>query len=180
MASLPKIRGSVTLVALCFVAVLGIGLAAFLAVSKQAMTLSNNQSAAGISRQLAEMGVERALWAFNRNDWTGWTLNGTTATRTITFPSSKYGTGGIVGTIKLRIDDYNVTSLGATWTTATVYAVNDLVGRNGLWYRCLAAHTASASNQPPNLNYWANEGVPWQWNNATTYAQEDVVCHNGT
>ncbi len=175
-----KYRGSVTLVALCFVAVLGIGLAAYLSVSKQAMTLSNNQSAMGISRQLAEMGIERALAAFNRNDWTGWTLSGTTATRTITFPSNKYGTSGVVGTIKLRIDDYNVTNLDATWTATTVYAVNDLVGRNGIWYRCLAAHTSSAGNQPPNLNYWAQEGVPWQWNATTTYTQEDVVCYNGT
>ena len=51
-------KGTVILVALCFVAVLGISLAGYIAVCSRAMNISNRSYQAGLSRQLAEMGLE--------------------------------------------------------------------------------------------------------------------------
>jgi hypothetical protein len=88
-------RGSVVLLALCFVAVIGISLASYLALSSRAMTLSNRTVKQGLGQQLAELGVEEGLRAMNLNlfsgadataaqaDWSsggtsvGWTLDTT-------------------------------------------------------------------------------------------------------
>ena len=113
-------RGSLVLVALCFVAVLGIALASYLAVSKQSMKLSDRSFQTGVSAHLAEMGLEEALRAFNTNNWATWTNNGTTATwstsgntasGTIALPDTKYGSSGVKGSIKLRVDNYNAFQL---------------------------------------------------------------------
>lgn len=165
--------GSVTLVALCCLAVLSIGLAAYLAIGTQAMRLSNRTFQRDVARQLAEMGLERGLAALNSNDWTGWTLNGTTATYTpAAFPRDKFGNVGVVGSYKVRIDHYNAHLQGASWSATATYSANDLVGRNGTWYRCIRNHTNQA---PPNLNYWVPEGIPWKWDSLTAYAVDNLI-----
>ena len=175
----PKNQGSVTLVALCFVAVLGIGLAGYLAVSNQAMKLSNRSYATSVSGQLAEMGLERALQAFNANDWSGWTLDTTNhrASRTISFASNKYGNIGLTTSFKMRVDNYDAATQGSTWSSSANYRINDLAGYNGIWYRCVKNH----SNQtPPNLAYWAEAPIPWAWNSNTDYTTSyDIVNNNG-
>lgn len=180
-AALPC-RGAVTLVVLTFLAVLGLGLAGYLATSNQAMRLANRGYARSVSRQLAEMGLERALWAVNRNDWSGWTLAGTTATRTLTFPAGKYGTSGLTGAIKLQIDNYSGMNPASAWSPTFAYSTRDIVGRNGTWYRCLRPHASSDPATDPatdQLDYWAPELVGWAWNGATTYAADDVVNYQG-
>lgn len=186
--SLQSRRGAIILVALCFAAVLGISLASYLAISSQAMRLSNRSFQTDLSRQLAEAGMEQALAAFNSNDWTGWTISGTTATRTIStpFPSTKYGSTGVAGSIKLRVDNYNAFNLESTWVGGTSYSVGDLVGRNGIWYRCVRAHSTSqtpsgtaANLGMGNLAYWAPENVGWEWRPSGSYADESVVNYQG-
>src|ERR1700710_1236373 len=101
-------QGSVVLVALCFLAVLGIALASYLAVSSQAMKLSNRAYQQSISAQLAEIGIEQTLWAFNWNNWSTWdttTFPGA-ATRLVTLPPTKYG-NGVLGSIKVRVDRWD-------------------------------------------------------------------------
>lgn len=169
-------RGAIILVALCFAAVIGISLASYLAVSSQAMRLSNRSFQADLSRQLAEAGIEHALAAMNANDWSGWTISGTTATRTVTFPSTKYGSLGVTGSFKLRVDNYTAYESDSTWTTGVTYNIGDVVGRNGSWYTCIRSHS---SQQPPNRIYWIESGVGWQWNSSTTYRSEDLVNRNG-
>jgi hypothetical protein len=188
-------RGTVTLVALCFVAVMGITLAGYIAVCSRAMNLSNRTFQAGLSKQLAEVGVDEALRAFNKNDWADWsnsgtaadwTVSATTATCNLTFPSGKFGQG-VTGSVKIRIDNYNANQLDATWSSAKAYRVNNLVGYNGLWYRCTQNHTSSASITPltstsyPNLAYWVPAPISWRWNSNKPYTQDwDVVNYAGT
>jgi hypothetical protein len=184
-------KGSLILVVLCLLAVLGIGLAAFLAVGDQSMKLSNRSFQTGLSSKLAEMGLSEALRAFNTNNWATWTNNGTTATWsisgntascTITLPSTKYGSSGVTGSVKIRVDNYNAFNLPSTWSSGTSYRVNDLVGSIAspwIWYRCIANHSSSASNQPSNTNFWAETPIPWAWDSYTTYSQYDVVNVSG-
>lgn len=156
-------QGSVVLVALCYVAVVGIALASYLAVCNQAMRLSNRSFYTGMSKGFSEMGLERALLAFKQSDWSGWTISGTTATRTLTIADTQYGNSKVSGTIKLRVDRRNATK---TWNSTTSYTTNDLVYHRGVWFQCIGAH----SNQsPPNTTYWAS--APSAWNSSATYTR---------
>lgn len=165
-------NGSVVLAAMCFVAVLGIVLASYMSVSSQAMRLSNRSYLKSVSEQLAESGLEQALWAFNRNNWdpTKWTVSGPTAERTITFTDTKYGNGA-TGSIRLRVNNYDSPSLATEWNSsesyatnvvvsytgvlpwngAIAYAVDSLASEAGARYRCIVANTGY---MPPNPTYW--------------------------
>ena len=141
-----SLRGTVTLVALCFVTVLGITLAGYIAVCSRAMQLSNRSFQTRTSQQLAEMGIDEALRAFNKNDWTDWNS------------SPKLGQG-VTGTVKIRIDNYDATQLNSTWYSSANYRPNDLVGYNGIWYRCVVAHsnqapTSTTSNSGSTSTFW--------------------------
>lgn len=193
------------LVALCFVAVMGLALASYLAVSNRAMQLSNRSFQSGLSRQLAEAGLDEALRAFNRNDWSGWASNpsgitgGTSAwtldtvnkraTRTLTLDASKLGQGA-TATIKLRVDNYDANVVGVTWNSSTNYRVGDLVYYSGTataggnWYRSVAdgniGRTPTNALNYPDLNWWAPAPLPWMWNSGVSYKQYDVVCYGST
>ncbi len=180
-------KGTILLVALCFVAVLGISLASYIAVCSRTMQLSNRTFQAGLSRQLAELGLEEAMRAFNKHNWADWS-NGTAvdwtldttnkrATATITFPAGKFGQGA-TGSVKIRVDNYDVRQLNANWASGMNYRVGDLVGDNGIWYRCIKVHTSGASNRPVNWNYWVQEGIPWTWDSARAYSVEDLIVYN--
>lgn len=176
-------RGSIVLVALCVIAVMGIGLAAHLSVSNQATRLANRNFQTGLSKQLAEMGLERALWAFNRNDWTGWSISGTTATRTINFPANKFGSTGATTAIKIRVDNYNAFHLDAMWDNNTRYRKDDFVLRNGQWYRATTGvnnnnrDPAVAANIPA---FWAvaTDVQEPTWNTGA-YNIGDIVKRSG-
>lgn len=164
-------KGSVALVALCFVAVLGITLASYLAVSNQAMNLGNRSALTSVSTQLAEMGLERGLWSFNRTDWTNWTITGTTATRTISFGATKYGSSGITTSIHLRADHYNA----SIWSAATNYTTNSHVSHRGVWFQCVSAHN---NIEPPNATYWIS--APSPWNADAYYNIGDITLSGGS
>lgn len=176
-------RGSLILVVLCLLTVLGIALASFLAVSNSAMKLSNRSFQTGISAQLAEMGIEEALRAYNTNNWADWTANGTTAdwtlsgttaTCTITYPATKFGLG-VTGTVKIRVDNYNAAQLSSTWTNGTSYRTSDTVSYNGTWYRCVQATSSQVPNGISNMFYWVPVPVASFWDSQITYKDQDVV-----
>ncbi|HEY0863007.1 MAG TPA: hypothetical protein VGD97_02805 [Lacunisphaera sp.] len=192
----PKIyrqNGSVVLVVLCFVAVLSISLASYIALSSRAMTLSNRAAQNSLSKQLAEMGLEEALRAFNKNDWNDWTngtavdwtLSGTTATATITFPAGKFGQG-VTGSVKIRVDNYNGAQLTSAWSASSNYRIGNLVGHtDGNWYRA----TANSLNKTPsttnsNTTYWIQENNPISsslaWTSGTSYSLGNMIQRNGT
>jgi hypothetical protein len=171
-------KGSVVIVALCFVAVLSIALASYLAVARQAMKLSNRTYLKSVSRNLAEMGLEKALWAYNRNSWDSsiWTttISGTvpiaTLEPTISVPATLYG-NGVAGTVKVQVLNYDSVGKGLPWKSSKAYTQNDVVTFDGVsnwnntinysigaivrygggFYRCILTHIGQA---PPNLTYW--------------------------
>lgn len=167
------LRGSVVLVALCFVAVLSIAVTTYITLSHRALKLSNRSFQTSLSVQLAESGLEQALWAFNKNDWTGWTISGTTATRTLTFASTKFGTSGIATSIKLQVLHRNA----ANWNPATAYAVGSLAWYRGLWRLCVTAN--GPTNTPPagSANWISAPGL---WNFSAPYAVGDIVLVGST
>jgi hypothetical protein len=188
-------RGSVVLVALCLVTVIAIALASYIAVCSRAMSLSNRTFQNNLSKQLAEMGIEEALRAFNKNDWSDWSSGGVSvdwntttyasskrAVATITFASvaSRFGQTVSNASVKIRVDNYDDAVLDSTWNYAANYRTSDLVGYNGTWYRCVAAHSGQTPNGIANLAYWVPAPVPWQWRTNSSYAPGDVVNYSGT
>lgn len=174
-----KQRGSVVLVALSCVTVLGIAMASFLALSNQAMKLSNRTYAKAVSKQLAEMGLERALRSFNANTFTsGWTLSGgTTATRSFSIASSRYGNSGITATVNVRVDHYLDTRKATGWNERTTYAANDFVWYQGVWYLCTATPPVALPQLPSNVNYW--KAAPETWNAYANYQPGNIALSAG-
>jgi hypothetical protein len=175
--SIHQQRGSVVLVALCFLAVLGIALASYLAVCHQAVKLSNREYQRSISLQLAESGIEQSLWSFNWNNWSSpWDLTTIpgSAIRHITFPANKYN-NGVAGSIMLRVDRYDAT----VWNNFTSYKVasHDLVWYGGVWYQCVIDDSSYSRPSDGIPNKW--RGAPCPWNASANYQSNNVVLYGG-
>jgi hypothetical protein len=115
-------RASATLVSLCLMTALGIALGSYLALSTRSAQFSNRSQQMERAQQLAQVGLEEALWALNENTWTtsgpdgtaAWTTSG--ADRTVTLTYTLPGAGGS-GVVVLRVTNY--ASAGLTWPTIT-------------------------------------------------------------
>lgn len=186
------VRGTVLLVSLCLVAVLGVMLWSYIAVCTRAMTLSNRSFQTDLSRQLAEMGIDEALRAFNKNDYNTWSSGGMTVTwdkttysaskravASISFPSNKFAQG-TTATVKIRVDNHDAKVLGSPWSSAKSYKIGDIVGYSGNWYSCVSPHTNQTPTAIGNLGYWVPAPIPWQWSGNISYTMYDLVNHEGT
>ena len=103
------------LAALCLATVLAIALGSYLTVCYRTLALSSRSAQDTHSIELAETGMEEALWALNKNDWSTWTLAGTTATKTLSGFSFESGS---TGTISLTVTSYDG-SAGTRTVTVT-------------------------------------------------------------
>ncbi len=72
-------RGSIMMVAVLFAILIAISVGSFLKLANHESRLSNIAFHSNSSLNLAEAGVEMALYAMNHGDWSGWTVSGTTA-----------------------------------------------------------------------------------------------------
>jgi hypothetical protein len=195
-AAIKSQRGSLVLVVLCFVAVLGIALVSYVSLGSRAMQLSNRAVQSGLSKQIAESAVEEALRALSKNDWSGWSSGGVTVTwsdngtagkkATISFPASKFGQG-VTASAKIRIDNANYATAGATWNSSANYRTNDLISNNGVWYRCVLPNsnqtpTSTATNATSTATFWIEDQMPLaiSWGYPILYRQESVVFYNGS
>lgn len=100
-------RGSALLAALCLATVLTIALGSYLTLCYRTLELSTRSLQGTQTVELAETGMEEALWALNKNDWSSWAISGTTATRTLsgfTFDNN------VTGRVELTITSYNGTA----------------------------------------------------------------------
>jgi hypothetical protein len=80
-----KERGALLIVALLLCAVIGISLASYIHLSRTAMTISNRALYNNAAVNLAEQGIEEAMYSVNKfvasstYAWPGWTLDGADA-----------------------------------------------------------------------------------------------------
>lgn len=163
-------RGSVVLVALCFVAVLAIAVTTYLTLSSRAMNFSARTYNSSLSAQLAEIGMELTMSALNNGSWTGWTTSGAIATRTHT-PTTDYGQG-ITGSVKILVTNRNASN----WRSATTYATGNAAWYRGQWYICTAAAGPSIVPPPSATANWTS--APGTWSAYTPYAAGDIAVHN--
>ncbi len=104
-----KQRGSALLATLCFAAVLSLSLSSYLAVCYRSLVLSNRSLHSSHTMELAEMGMEQALWSLNTTGGFDGTWNhpiGTTALKT--FSGFVYENGA-VGQVAVKIENYLTT-----------------------------------------------------------------------
>ena len=83
------------LAALCFALVLAIALSSYITMCYRSLQMSTRNANNGHAVELAETGMEEALWALHNDDWTGWAISGKTATKTLagfTFDNRTTGT----------------------------------------------------------------------------------------
>jgi len=97
-------RGSALLAALCFATVLAIALGSYITVCYRTLELSTRTLQGTQTIELAETGMEEAIWALNKNDWSTWTISGTTATKTLTGFSYD---NQVTGRINLTVASYD-------------------------------------------------------------------------
>ena len=80
-------RGSVLITVLILAAIVAISLTSYLSLTTTAARLSNRTYLGNVCMNLAETGLEQAVWSFNQDTsgittaWDGWTIDGTNATR---------------------------------------------------------------------------------------------------
>lgn len=119
-------RGSITLLALCLTAAMAIALASYLAIYHRSQQFGVRQTQNDKVRELAQVGLEEALWALNQNNWaaSGPANNGvwdTTAdagaTRKITL-SYPMPAQGMSGRVELTITQYSVPPTTSPRTSA--------------------------------------------------------------
>lgn len=109
--SLPRSeRGALLIVAMLLSAVIGVSLASYIRMSSGAMEISNRALFSNAAMNLAETGLEEAVWSINKDinggagAWTGWTISGNDATR----GWSGFDLGANAnGVIRVFIDNYN-------------------------------------------------------------------------
>lgn len=107
------------LAALCFATVLALVAGSYITVCYRTLEMSTRTAQDTRSIELAELGMEDALWALNKNEWSGWTITGTTATKTI---SSLTFDGGATGSVSLKVTNFD----GSTGTrTVTVSGTSE-------------------------------------------------------
>jgi len=130
-------RGSALLAALCFATILAIALSSYITVCYRNLSMSSRGMQNTRSIELAEMGMEDALWALNETTWTGWTITGTTATKTVSGFSFDNGATGSIG--------ITITNYDGTTGTRTIAVSGTVTGSDGKTYtRSLTSASAQA------------------------------------
>lgn len=110
------------LAALCFALVLAIALSSYITMCYRSLQMSTRNANSGHSVELAETGMEEALWALHNNDWTGWSFNGKTATKTL---SGFTFDGNTTGAVSLTIANYDGTTGTRTLTATGTTTLSD-------------------------------------------------------
>ena len=144
-------KGSALLATLCFAAVLSLSLSSYLAVCYRSLVLSNRVMQSNHGMELAEVGMEEALWAFNNGGFdASWTKDTTagTATKTVTMPVDY--ANGATGQCLVVVQNYNAT-VGSFTTAATPVVTITSTGSVTLGDHTVIQRTLQSSVQPAKL-----------------------------
>lgn len=128
--------------------VLTIALGSYITLCYRTLEMSTRSLQGTQAVELAEVGMEDALWALNNNDWSDWTIVGTTATKSLA--GFSYG-NGVTGTVGMTITSYDdnagtriVTVSGTTTKNSGATVTRTLTSTSGkapLFVNAIAATT---------------------------------------
>ncbi|MBL9214763.1 MAG: hypothetical protein JNG83_04730 [Opitutaceae bacterium] len=154
-------RGAFTLVALCFTAIIGIALASYLSICLQSLQTSTRTVQRGQAYSLAETGLEEALVALNESSWTGWSLSGSTMSRT--FTDYALGAGG-TGQVAVSVANYSGNFPTLTAAATLSYPNGRSLTRTLRATTTVAPVFVNAVASASNYVYFPNGGVIDSWN----------------
>lgn len=106
-------RGAILIVALILAAITGIAVTSYLRLGRTTMELSHRTFYANAAVNLAETGLEQAMWSINQmvagnaDAWSGWTQNSTKMKRT--FSGENYGQN-TTGSVEVVVINYTGTT----------------------------------------------------------------------
>lgn len=189
-------RGSVVLVALCLVTVLAVAVIGYFAVCLRTMELSNRSYCYTASEQLAEIGMEEALWSLDQAlntsgyAWSGWTLTTVgsvpTATKQLTgFTVNK----GLSGTVNIKVEYYDTSTPFTRPPIITADGVTSLqdgsqvdkqlkaIVKPASLFRNALASTAGPDAPAPS--YYSNSYVMFSNDNNVTIDSYDSQVNGG-
>ena len=104
-------RGSVLLTALIFSMIIAISLASYISLGRTNLQLSNRAFYANAAINLAETGLEQAMWSINKavdgdaHAWAGWTVSGNNAWRN--FSGFNYDANS-VGNVRVYVQNHTL------------------------------------------------------------------------
>lgn len=177
-------QGSVILLVLCLVAVMGIILAGFLAVSNQSMKLANRAHLKDVSLKLAELGLERSLDAFANGTFSSWGVSGSTAKTSISISGSRYAATGITAEVNIRVDNFDFFQRDAVWNGATEYRKGELVKHTFFGTRWYYSKNDVSGGSGPSFDStnWALVSTAHpptcNWTSGVTYNPGDFVLRS--
>lgn len=139
-------RASVTLMSLCLTTALGIALSSYLALCSRSGESSTRLLHQEKAQELAQVGLEEAMWALNEGNWTGsgpdgataWTVSGADQTVVLTFSLPGQGATG-----RVALTVSNFASTGPAWPVITAAATVTLQGGQ-VFTKTLRADTGPA------------------------------------
>lgn len=106
-------RGGVLLTAIMFAAVGALTIGSFIKLTSHELRLSNIQFYSNESLNLAEAGLEEGLYALNSLDWREWTVDGQTATLSVTgIPVGAAVTAEFSARVENRLGEPTITAEG--------------------------------------------------------------------
>jgi hypothetical protein len=109
-------RGSLLIVAMLLSAIIAISLTSYIRLSRTALTISNRAFYNNAAVNLAEQGIEEAMYALNQNvadasyAWPGWTISGTNAYREWTGVTLSQGA---TASYRVYVYNYSAANLAA-------------------------------------------------------------------
>lgn len=120
-------RGSVLITAMIFTLAIGISLVTFLKLGQNALQISNRAFHANAAMNLAESGLEQAMWSVGKavdgeaSAWTGWTTSGGNAWRKFTGFNYDANTTGYV---RVYVQNYALSSAPTVIARSTITPAN--------------------------------------------------------
>jgi hypothetical protein len=138
------------LAALCLAMVFTISLASYISLCYTTLNISTNAVAMGRGTELAEAGIEEALYALNNNKWSAWTLSGGTASATMTMTASGLSTSSSATPL-----NYGNGMNGTVTVTVQNYATSPSITSQGTITLPAYAGGSTASTQSSTLSYSA-------------------------
>ena len=105
-------RGSLLITAMLLAAIIGVALVSYLSLGRTTLKLSHRTFFSNDATNLAEAGLEEAIYSFNlmgagtavATAWTGWTISTTNASRTLS-PFNR--DQNAIGTVKVYVHGYD-------------------------------------------------------------------------
>jgi hypothetical protein len=135
-------RGAAMLAALCLAMVFALSLSSYIALCYTSLSMSTRAIEVAHSTELAETGAEQALYALNNNDWTGWSISGSTATETMTMTSGglalsstsptslNYG-NNVTEQVVITVNNYNLSSGAPSVSSVATFTMPKYGGISG-------------------------------------------------